>query len=108
MNLQKQPTILSQKLTQSAKGEDCTLNTHACNHNPETTVLCHLNESWAGKGLGIKASHLGAVYGCADCHRVYDLNLWDDSEREIIYWFLLRALYRTHVRMVEKRVLRVA
>ena len=69
MNLQKQRRHESQKLKDSARGQACTIRLPGiCNHNPETTVLCHLH----GGGMGTKKSDLFAAFGCSDCHNEVD------------------------------------
>jgi len=59
------------KMRKSAKGQDCTFNLHGvCNHNPETTVLCHAPSPV--KGMGNKGDDWFAAFGCSDCHRYID------------------------------------
>ncbi len=48
------------------------MNSPECNHDPETTVACHLNDAWAGTGLAQKADDVAVFFGCSDCHRWYD------------------------------------
>ena len=61
------------KLRESAKGQDCTIRLiGVCNHNPETTVLCHANGSAAGKGIGMKSPDILGAFGCSACHAVLD------------------------------------
>ncbi len=56
-------------LTESARGETCTLRiVSVCNCNRETVVLCHLSEFGGGKSF--KAPDIAAVYGCSSCHDV--------------------------------------
>ena len=60
-------------IRKSARNQECTLNLHGvCNHDPETTVLCHSNFLADGKGMGLKAPDTAAVYGCSACHDVLD------------------------------------
>ena len=69
MNLQKSPRHESKKLRDSARGRECQIRLPGiCNHNPETTVLCHLN----GGGMGRKNSDLLAAFGCSACHDEVD------------------------------------
>lgn len=89
--MQKIPKIKSKKLRYSAKGEECTFNiTDACNHNPETTVLCHLPSE--SKGIGTKSDDFCAAFGSSDCHRVIDSTGLSDYEKE---WYMRRAQIRT-------------
>lgn len=43
---------VSKTLRQMARGQDCLINSPMCNHNAETTVLCHGRK---GKGMALKA-----------------------------------------------------
>lgn len=61
----KQKRIKSKAITNSARGENCTLRIYGkCNHDPETTVFAHYN----GAGMGIKADDIFGVYACSGCH----------------------------------------
>jgi hypothetical protein len=99
--LQKQNPVHSKKIRDSARGENCTMNSPCCNHNTETTVFCHLNESFAGKGLGLKSVDIG-FYGCYACHKAYDEGKLEDE-----YFYLLRAVIKTWLRMMEKGLVKV-
>ncbi|HSH25851.1 MAG TPA: nuclease domain-containing protein, partial [Massilibacterium sp.] len=83
MNFQKPTKIRSKKITQSAKGEGCTLRIPGvCNHNPETVVFAHVN---ANKGIGSKGHDIHGFACCSACHAHYDSGKVDDSD-------VLRAL----------------
>ena len=74
-----------------------------CNNNPETTVACHFNASWAGKGMGQKADDCAVFFGCSDCHR------WYDEESSILTYdqsWLLQAYYRTIRSLLDMGVLK--
>ncbi len=62
-------------ITESARGEDCTLNFNGvCCHNPDTTVWAHGNRLQGGKARGKKLAaydHIGC-YACYFCHMVLD------------------------------------
>ena len=69
MNLMKQLRHESKKLSDSARGQECMVRIPGvCNHNPETTVLAHLN----GGGMGTKKSDLFGAFACSSCHDVLD------------------------------------
>ncbi len=57
-------------LRKEARGRPCMIRLPGvCNHNPETTVLCHDN----GAGMGLKADdNDAAAWGCFDCHNEVD------------------------------------
>ncbi len=102
--LAKRKPYENKKIRKSAQGEDCTLNSPWCNYDPSTTVFCHLNESFAGKSTGQKADDIAGFFGCAECHRVYDqgyLKALPDAD-----WYLLRAMYRTLRKLIDKGVLK--
>lgn len=66
--LTKQLRHKSKKITDSARGENCTLRLSVCSGNPETTVWCHLGDS----GMGTKSSDVIGCYGCSSCHDEID------------------------------------
>jgi hypothetical protein len=98
MNLTKRIPIRSKAIRNAAKGEPCTV----CNRNDGTTVFCHLNEGWAGKGMGQKADDLGGgFFGCSTCHADYD------GPNTIEEWVVMRAVYRTLRRLWELGIIKV-
>ncbi len=100
MTLQKRKPFRSKAITEAAKDEACTI----CGRNDGTTVFCHLNESWAGKGMGQKADDCAGFFGCSSCHDDYDKRLGTVylEEREI-----LKAYYRTIRRLLDRGILKV-
>jgi hypothetical protein len=90
-----------QKLRDSARGEDCTLQIHPyCNGNPETTILCHIP---SGAGWGQKSPDWWAAYGCSDCHDIIDYRtIKDDISIVTISECSHRGIFRTLDRMIEK------
>lgn len=97
-----------QKLRDSARGEECTLQIHPyCNGNPETVVLCHLP---SGSGIGQKSPDWFAVYGCSSCHDIIDgrapirHHITDPHEFCNIQKM---ALFRTWCRMIEKGLIKI-
>ncbi|NRA60838.1 MAG: DUF1364 domain-containing protein [Psychrobium sp.] len=62
--------IRSQKIKDSARGQDCTLRLPGiCNFNDETTVLSHIGKV---RGMGMKCNDYFAVYACSACHHEID------------------------------------
>jgi hypothetical protein len=60
-------------LMDMCRGQDCYLAiTGVCNHNRETVVACHSNQSLHGKGAGLKAHNRFTVPGCSACHAEID------------------------------------
>ena len=100
MNLTKRIPIRSKAIRNAAKGEPCTV----CNRNDGTTVFCHLNEGWAGKGTGQKADDIAGFFGCSRCHDDYDgrRKTYDVTDRAV-----MRAMYRTWRRLIELGIIEV-
>ncbi len=62
---QKQPRQVSKKITNSAKGENCTLRIYGtCTHDNTTTIFAHMN----GGGMGYKHHDIHGCYACSKCH----------------------------------------
>lgn len=103
-DLTKRVAIRSKAIRDAANGESCTV----CGRNDGTTVFCHLNESWAGKGTGQKADDIG-FFGCSFCHDVYDGRIKQTAgyhpaqEPKVI----MRAMYRTIRRLWELKVISI-
>ena len=67
--LQKHKPLVSQILRDSARGQECTIRLPGiCNHDPATTVLCHLD----GGGMGMKHPDIFGAFGCSSCHDEVD------------------------------------
>lgn len=85
--------IRSQKLRDSARGQDCTMEVYGvCNRNPETTVLAHIQTD--GGGMGTKADDISACFACSACHEWLDQHKGAEED-ELFY--SLRAMVRTHI-----------
>jgi len=79
-----------------------------CNNNTETTVWCHLNDLFAGRGSFHKGHDILGFFGCSSCHDVYDgrakvKNLSGDERRRIGY----EAHARTQAFLIENGHLEV-
>lgn len=96
----------NRKITQSAKGERCTVQGPYCNRNPETVVYCHVNDYAAGKGLGVKAHDDLGFYGCSGCHDAYDRRRPVSEEyRAMECCLILRALIATNRKLKKKKII---
>ncbi len=83
--------IVSQKLRDSAKGQECTLRiVGTCNHDPETTVLAHLPSAVAGKAT--KSDDWHAAFACSACHHALDYHAMTNGD---VAYYSLRALQCT-------------
>lgn len=89
---QKARPFVSQAWRQSARGKTCQLQiSGVCNHDPETTVLCHLRMfGWAGAAE--KPPDYLAVYACGACHDALDRR---GTKADVDPWDILRALGNT-------------
>lgn len=97
-------------LRQSAANQDCTMRSPICNHNNETTVLAHLNKLRFGKGKGLKANDMAALYCCSACHDLLDgripsygvdPNLTSDD----VYRMALEGVVETHIVMIKNGII---
>lgn len=88
--------IRSKKIRESAKGEQCTFVGSTCNHDTKTTVFCHLDRTYAGKGMRIKSDDIFGFYACSNCH------IRSSKFRETTVENLLIAMVRTQKRLIEK------
>lgn len=66
-------TFRSNKLRQSARGQDCLVRLPGvCTFSPEKTIWSHYRGSAGGKGLSLKSNDLAGAYCCTDCDAIYD------------------------------------
>lgn len=82
------------KIRASARMADCQIRIPGiCNHNPETTVYCHLR--MAGDGANLKHDNRGA-YGCSACHDEVDNRTWkSEFSRQEIDIMFMEGIFRT-------------
>jgi hypothetical protein len=101
VNLQKRRPIRSTAIRKAAEGECCCV----CGSTIGVS-LCHLNESWGGKGMGQKADDIAGFFGCQNCHDQYDRRTsWKSSVLNDA--LIMRAMYRTMRRLWEKGVITI-
>jgi hypothetical protein len=102
--------IRSQAVLDSARGATCTARfTGICNHDPATTVWCHLNGHRFGKGAAVKAHDILGFHGCSSCHAYYDVGHGTRpilSELELI-WAVLGAVTETWVALIKAEIIKV-
>lgn len=83
--------IVSQKLRDSARGQECSLQiVGTCNHDPETTVLAHLRSDVAGKAT--KSDDWHACFACSACHARLDRHMLPELLED---YYSFRGLQRT-------------
>ena len=94
--------IVSKKIRNSARGQECTLRLPGiCNWNPETTVLAHIGKL---RGMGIKCGDNMAIYCCSSCHDALDGRVKSHVDAED----KLRALEETQALLFEAGLMEVA
>ena len=91
------------KFTKSARGQECQIRIPLiCNHDPDTTVLAHLN----GGGMGMKHPDIHAAYACSNCHSVVDSVVpcthYTEQEKKLMH---LEGVIRTQALMIKNGVL---
>jgi len=99
--------IRSNKLTNSARDKDCTLQiADVCYNKTETTVLAHLPDESAGQSL--KADDISACFACCDCHAVIDGHTDIFLSKEDKEFYMRRAMVRTWRIWRELRLISIA
>lgn len=84
-------------LRDEAQGRTCQIRLpEICNHDPTTTVLCHLRLIGVS-GTGLKAADLLGAWGCSACHSAVDSGPMDYSSRRAA---LLEGMARTQAILV--------
>ena len=89
-------------LRKYAKWEPCQVRIPmVCNHNPETTVLAHLN----GSGLATKQPDLLGAHCCSACHALYDSRVGNrDYTAEQIKIMMYEGILRTIKSVIERGI----
>lgn len=95
-------------LRRIAQDKPCCARTDWCNHDPKTSVWCHLNDLFAGHGAGHKAHDLLGFIGCSSCHDVIDgrahiLETTRNERRALSY----EAVVRTQAYLLDNELLTV-
>lgn len=91
------------KITQSAKGETCTVRLPSvCNHNPETVVLAHINGVRFGHGMGKKTTDIHGAYACSSCHDAIDGRIKTYMTDEYLKLSHLEGVIETQMRLIAK------
>lgn len=108
MEFRKPTKIRSKKITQSAKGEDCTLRIPTvCNGNTTTTIFAHIP---GNKGTATKNHDIFGVYCCSACHDWMDRRIPESMYHfpsKLRYKEILRALQETQLKLVNKGLIKI-
>lgn len=88
-----------------ANGAPCLIRVPGvCNHDPATTVLCHVRMSGIS-GMGLKAPDLIAALGCSRCHDFVDGRSNPANTAEYRRTLLLEGMARTVYYWIEKGII---
>ena len=104
--LKRQP-YRNRKITESARGQSCTLNFKGCTNDTETVVLCHSPFEEDGSGTAQKSDDIFGAYGCAHCHDLLDCRKYVDGgimtvdRRDIFH----RAMKKTIRKLIERGII---
>ena len=93
------------KLTRLARGQSCTLmmKWRDVEHDAETVVWAHSNQSIHGKGKSMKAHDCFGCFLCATCHSRLDQGKLSRAEnKETFAW----AMMLTRQRLINHRLLK--
>ena len=90
------------KITESARGEACTIRTPWCINRPDTTVACHAPRGF-GRGIALKAPDWAIAYGCYDCHEAIDGRCHaGETTADERFHMWLRGFFATMQLLIEK------
>ena len=90
------------KFTKSASGQVCQIRLPgSCTHNPEETVLAHLN----GAGGAMKHLNIHGAYACYGCHQAVDGQVKTEWTQDQLKRWHLEGVIRTQKIMIDEGVL---
>lgn len=103
----KRKPYRNKKITESARGESCTLHFEGCKNEIDTVVFCHSPFEEDGSGGSQKSDDIFGCYGCFYCHDILDCRRYINGgimtvdRRDIFH----RAMKRTLRRLIDKGIL---
>ena len=101
MKFKKPTKIVSKKIRQSAKNENCTFRIPGvCNHNSETVVFCHAPSP--SNGMGTKSDDFWGAYGCSECHSYMDNYRFGQVSTT---W--MQAIFETQKKLIDKGLIEI-
>lgn len=95
-------------LRKEAKGQPCQIRIPGvCNGNPETVVLCHLNQkSLFGCGMGMKVDDRFGAWGCSACHDAVDSRFHvANYQRDEILTMHYEGVFRTQAKLIDEGII---
>ena len=93
----------SSKITQSAKGENCSLRLTSC-EPVETVVFAHIGKN---RGMAYKCADYFGVYACSACHDIIDGRRKSSFSDIELQAEKLRALEETQGKLFKKGLISV-
>lgn len=97
--------IRSAAIRDSARGAPCMVEFPCCNHDRETTVWAHWRDESFGRGR--KAHDTSGFPACSACHAWLDVGYAGKMSISLIRWYVIRAMQRTFVWLIETGVVTV-
>lgn len=94
------------KITELARDMACMARTEWCNRDPATSCWCHLNDLFAGHGMGKKSHDALGFIACSSCHDVVDgraKGLSKEQKRAISY----EAMARTWAYLIDSGLVEI-
>ena len=101
----KREPVRSRALLDSARGQPCTLQFACCNHDPATTVSCHLHDETFG--MALKADDFATVHGCSACHMFLDHGWVGQIPLHELLDHVIRALLRTFRNRLDRGLIQI-
>lgn len=99
----RQPEIRSRKYLDGSRGQPCCLRfVGICNHDPETTVACHIHDG--NFGLSRKAHDVSIIDGCSACHEFLDHGWVGKISRTVRLEHVIRGLQETLVNRIRRGI----
>lgn len=96
------------KITQSARGKDCTIRIPTvCNQNSETVVLAHISGVRHGHGISQKVNDAFAAYACSNCHDAIDGRTLTQFRRAELKLMHLEGVIETQAQLINEGLIKV-
>jgi hypothetical protein len=96
------------KITQSARGEACTVRIYGhCNGDENTSVLAHINGVRFKHGTGIKTSDLLGAYCCSGCHDALDGRVRTNYSRDELKLHHYEGAFETQLKLIDKGLIKL-
>ena len=96
---------MQDKITKSAKGENCSLRIYGvCSFDDSTVVFAHAPS--VKKGWGIKSPSFWGCYACHKCHDYIDGRVKTGLNKDQLCGLIMPAIFETQNKLIEKGLLK--